>query len=393
MKILFLGASNFQLAAIQYAKKEGHYVVTCDNAPDNIGHKIADEYHNVSTTDMKGVLALARGRKVDAVIAYASDPAAPVAAYVGNELGLVSNPYEAVLTLQRKDLFRKFQKKHGFNHPEFHISGVLFDTAQYKFIHENFPVVIKPVDSSGSKGVTVVRNAREVEAAIDLALSFSPAKMIITEKYVEKDGYQIAGDGFLVEGELVFRCFANEHFGGSPVPMGESFPCVLSEEMQKKVHAEIQRMINLLGMKYGALNFDIRIKGDDIYLMEIGPRAGGNLIPEAIKYATGVDLIKCTVEQSLYYNCADLQMKPVNGFWSTYIVHSQKSGVFLGMTIDKEVRDNIVERRMFVKAGDVVKAFTGSHCTLGAMILKFGNQDEMLRKMDRMYDHIKVGVE
>ena len=116
-RILFLGGSKFQLPPIKYAKSQGHYVITCDYLPDNPGHAFADEYHNVSTTDLKAVLELAKRLKIDGVVAYASDPAAPTCAYVGNKLGLPSNPYESVLTLARKDLFRAFLDKHNFHTP------------------------------------------------------------------------------------------------------------------------------------------------------------------------------------------------------------------------------------------------------------------------------------
>lgn len=84
-KILFLGASAQQMPPIKYAVQQGHYVITCDYLPDNPGHKLADEWYNVSTTDMDAVLALAKRAKVDGVVAYASDPAAPTQAYVAEK--------------------------------------------------------------------------------------------------------------------------------------------------------------------------------------------------------------------------------------------------------------------------------------------------------------------
>ena len=107
-RILFLGASQFQIAPIIYAKEQGHYVITCDYLPNNPGHKFADEYHNISTTDKDAVLELAKRLKIDGIVAYASDPAAPTQAYVGNRLGLPSNPYESVMILAEKIIFEIF---------------------------------------------------------------------------------------------------------------------------------------------------------------------------------------------------------------------------------------------------------------------------------------------
>ena len=91
-RLLMLGGSLYQTYAIKEAKRLGYYVITCDYLPSNPGHKYADEYHNVSTTDKEAVLTLAKELKVDGVVAYASDPAAPTAAYVCEQLGLPTSP-------------------------------------------------------------------------------------------------------------------------------------------------------------------------------------------------------------------------------------------------------------------------------------------------------------
>ena len=117
-KILMLGGSLYQTYAIKEAKRLGYYVITCDYLPTNPGHKYADEYYNVSTIDKEAVLKLAMELKVDGVVAYASDPAAPTAAYVCEKLGLPTSPYQSVEILSNKDKFRDFLQKNGFNCPK-----------------------------------------------------------------------------------------------------------------------------------------------------------------------------------------------------------------------------------------------------------------------------------
>lgn len=248
-KILFLGGSLFQIPPIKYAKEQGHYVITCDYLPDNPGHKFADEFHNVSTTDKDAILKLAKELKVDGIVAYASDPAAPTQAYVANKLGLPSNPYESVEILARKDLFRDFlvPKSNSFYRLEL-----------------TFPIIVKPVDSSGSKGVTKVVKKEDIKKAFEYALIFSREKKIVLEEFFVRDGYQVAGDGFVVNGKLVFRCWANEHFDklcNPLVPIGESFPSIMNNYTLEQAHSETQRLLDLLGIKMGALNFIITKMG------------------------------------------------------------------------------------------------------------------------------------
>ena len=395
-KILFLGGSLFQIPPIKYAKEQGHYVISCDYLPDNPGHKFADEFHNVSTTDKDAILKLAKELKVDGIVAYASDPAAPTQAYVANKLGLPSNPYESVEILARKDLFREFLKKHNFLVPKSNSFYRLEDAKNW--IDElTFPIIAKPVDSSGSKGVTKVEKKEDIQNAFEYALTFSREKKIVLEEFFVRDGYQVAGDGFVVNGKLAFRCWANEHFDklcNPLVPIGESFPSIMNNYTLEQAHSETQRLLDLLGIKMGALNFDFHYnKNGDFSFLELGPRNGGNLIPEVIKYATGVDLIKYTVDSALGFDCSDLEMKNTKGCYSCYMVHSLQNGVVKEIWYSDEIKNNILEENIFVKRGDKVSKFDGSNHTLGTMIMKFESQDEMLEKMDNMEKYLKVIVE
>lgn len=395
-KILFLGASKFQMPPIKYAKKQGHYVITCDYSPENPGHEFADEYHNVSTTDKQAVLKLAEKLKIDGIVAYASDPSAPTQAYVGNKLGLPANPYESVKILARKDLFRDFLEKNNFLTPKSNSFYNLFDAKEW-LNKLTFPIIVKPVDSSGSKGVTKVAKIKDVEKAFKNALSFSIEKKIVLEEFFERDGYQVAGDGFMVDGKLVFRCFANEHFDKrcNPfVPIGESFPSIMSQHTLNQTHDETQRLLDLLEMKMGALNFDFHYnKSGDFSFLELGPRNGGNLIPEVIQYSTNVDLVKYTVDSALGLDCSDLKMQAPQGFYSSYMLHSINDGEVKEIWYSDEIRKNIIEENIYVKTGDKVKKFNGSNHTLGTMIMKFDSMDEMLEKMDNMEKYLKVVVQ
>lgn len=395
-KILFLGAAPTQLAPIQYARSQGHYVVTCDYLPENPGHALADESYGVSTTDKEAVLDLSRRLNIDGIVAYASDPAAPTAAYVAEKMGLPGNPYTSVLTLARKDLFRSFLRENGFNVPR---SRSFYDKEEARRWLEqmNLPVFIKPVDSSGSKGVTRLLDVVDFDEAFDHALGFSREKMVVVEEQIVKVRYQVAGDGFVVNGRLAFRCWADEHFDklcNGLVPIGQTFPTSHPEDWLHIAHTETQRLLSLLGMKNGALNFDFVFTEDGkFYFLELGPRNGGCLIPEVIRYATGADLIKFTVDAALGQDCSELQMKGTSGFWSSYMVHALQSGRFGGLWLSDRIKERIVESDIWVRPGDLVDKYMGSNHTLGTMIIRFDSMEEMLHMVDNMEDDIRVLVE
>ena len=392
-KILFLGATAQQIPPIEYALEQGHYVITCDYLPENPGHKLAHEWHNISTTDKKAVLSLAQTLNIDGIVAYASDPAAPTQAYVAEKMGLVGNSYECALMLARKDLFRVFLAQNGFLVPQ---SAAFYkiDKAKVWLTRIDPPVIVKPVDSSGSKGVTKVTEFSQFEEAFNHALQFSHEKKVIVEEFFLKDGYQVDGDGFIVDGKLVIFEGGNQHNDHgchSFVPSGISFPSILSEQKKELACSTVQRCLNLLGFKNGAINFEYQFDKDgNFFLIEIGPRNGGNLIPEVIKYTTGIDLIKYTVDSALGFDCSTLMKQPIKGYYSSYLLHAQEDGVVKEIWYSEDIKKNIIQETTYIKKGDGVKKFNGSNQTLGTMIMKFDSQEEMLEKMDNMERYLKV---
>ncbi len=395
-KVLFLGGAPTQIPPIKYALEQGHDVITLDYLPDNPGHKLAHQYYNISTIDKEAVLEIARVEKIDGIVAYASDPAAPTAAYVAEKMGLPGNPYKSVEILARKDLFRDFLAKHNFNVPR---SKAFYNADEAKlWLGEiGVPAFVKPVDSSGSKGVTHLQSAEDFSAAFEHALNFSREKKVVVEEKIVRQGYQVAGDGFVLDGELVFRCWADEHFDklcNGLVPIGQTFPTSHNEDLLNEAHRETQRLLTLLGIKTGALNFDFVFSEDGkFYFLELGPRNGGCLIPEVIRYATGVDLIKYTVDAALGLPCRGLKMKSINGFWSSYMVHAIDDGKFKELSLSDRAKEYIIEQDVQAKPGAQVNVFSGSHDTLGTMILKYPNQEEMLDMVDNMERDIRVIVD
>ncbi|RZG87008.1 ATP-grasp domain-containing protein [Acinetobacter sp. WCHAc060033] len=392
-KILFLGAAPSQVPPIEYAKSQGYYVITCDYLPENPGHKLADEYHNVSTTDKNAVLGLAKKLEIDGIVAYASDPAAPTAAYVAEKMGLPGNPYDSVLTLARKDLFRAFLKEHGFNVPRSESFYQLSDAKQW-LDQISVPAFIKPVDSSGSKGVTEIHSKEQLDEAFKYALGFSREKKVVVEEKIVKQGYQVAGDGFVVDGQLAFRCWADEHFDklcNGLVPIGQTFPTSHHENLLEDAHRETQRLLSLLDIQTGALNFDFLFSEDGrFYFLELGPRNGGCLIPEVIRHATGIDLIKATVDAALGLDCNYVIQTPVKGFWSSYMVHSLVDGNFESLNISERAKDMIVDQNIYISKNEVVKQYSGSNDTLGMMILEYPTMETMLDMIDNMEKDIRV---
>lgn len=199
-KILLLGGSAQQIIAIKTAKQLGYYTVLCDFLLDNPGQYVADRFYLVSTTDKEAVLKVAMDEGVDGILAYASDPAAPTAAYVAERLKLPTNPFTSVETLCNKDRFRAFLRANGFNAPV--AKG--YSEKNVNPADFTLPVIVKPVDSSGSKGATVLRSWDALDEAMDFAFSYSRSHRVIVEEFIEKKhDYLVGGDIFVLDGKVI----------------------------------------------------------------------------------------------------------------------------------------------------------------------------------------------
>ena len=396
-RLLFLGGIMQQIPAIKRARELGYYVITVDYLPDNPGHKFADEYHNVSTTDLNAVLALAQELEIDGIVAYASDPAAPTAAYVAEKMGLPGNPYESVKLLTEKDLFRAFLAEHGFNTPL--AAGYCDYQSAAADIHRfKLPVMVKPVDSSGSKGVVKVDSVQDLQAAVDEALSYSRGKRIVIEEFIEKKGYQVSGDGFSVDGKLVFTSYGNELYSGKGtrnyVALGEFWPSLLTAEQKSRVDAELQRLITALGMRTCAYNIEVILdKDDQVYILELGPRNGGSYIPQLIQYATGVDLVTPTLQAAMGDPLPRLEMKDTVGVWSNYMIYSTVSGRFDRIAFDPAFeKNNLLEVHCTAQPGDEVHAYQNTSHSLGTVLFKANSVDEMIALSSNMEKQYRVEV-
>ena len=396
-KMLFLGGIMQQIPAITRARELGYHVITCDYLPSNPGHKYADEYYNVSTTDLDAVLALAKKLNIDGIVAYASDPAAPTAAYVAEKIGLPGNPYESVKLLTEKDLFREFLQKHSFNSPKAggytNYEAALADIGRFRF-----PVMVKPVDSSGSKGVVKVGDVAGLKPAVEEALSYSRGKRFIVEEFIVKKGYQVSGDGFSIDGKLVFTSYGNELYSDKGtreyVALGEFWPSLLTQEQKTKVDAELQRLITALGMRTCAYNIEVILdKDDNVYVLELGPRNGGSYIPQLVKYATGVDLVEVTLKAVMGDTLPHLEMSPTKGVFSNYMIYSTSSGKFKGLEFDPVFqRDNLLEVHCTAAVGDEVHAYQNTSHSLGTILFKAKTVEEMISITGNMENYYKVLV-
>lgn len=385
-KILLLGGSAQQLVAIRAAKELGYYTVVMDYLPDNLGQYEADKFYGESTTDVEAVYRIAKEENVDGILAYASDPAALPAAIVSERLGLPTNPAKSVEILGLKYPWREFLQSNGFACPKHHSFHPDTPISEIKAAANDFtfPLVVKPTDSSGSKGVTMLESWDGLEKAINWANEYSRNKVLLVEEYIQR-GFPsvIGGDIFVWEGKIVLygemECLRD--LQKSPlIPIGKKKPLQVSDMQKEQIHNELRRIISALDIRFGELNIEIILdKNDNVHFLELGPRAGGNMIPIQLSDAFGIDLVKANVQAAMGIEPDFIKdvITPKLGCFMHYVLHSYEAGRFKDIVIDESIRKNIYRQVIYKKEGDEVEVFDGAGKVLGILFLHFDTKVEM----------------
>ena len=382
-KLMLLGGIRYLLPVIEAAHRHGYYVITVDYVPENIAHQYSDEFHNVSILDKDAVLQLAQELNIDGILSFGVDPGVVTAAYVAEQMGLSFQcSYDSACILQDKSRFRQFLKDNDFNVPN--AKGysskeeALADTAYY-----NWPIIVKPVDSAGSKGVTRVDELGQLSLAIDYALSESHNGNFIIEDFLEKEGNSSDCDGFSIDGRLVFCSFNDQHFDPKAInpytPAAFSWPSTMPQWAQEELRSELQRLMTLLNVKTGVYNIETRLcKNGKPYIMELSPRGGGNRLSEMMKYISGQDLIDNCVRAAVGDPIDEIQQPTYNGYWAEIILHSEYDGIFKSIEIDNRIEEKyLIEKDLWVREGEKVWRFTGANTTIGTLVLKFMSRKTM----------------
>lgn len=380
---MVLGGSRPVVPVISAARELGCRVVTCDYLPDNVAHRHSDEYRNVSVVDKEAVLAVARDLQPDGITSFAADPGAVSAAYVAEQLGLhFPASYEATITLQDKGRFREFLAANGFNSPRAVTCSSVADAATVRD-ELPYPVIVKPVDSTGSKGVLRVDRPEQLGAAISESLEHSRGGSCVVEEFVDTEIRQFGGEMFVAGGEVASLILMDQVFDDkypNPyVPCGHLIPSAAPAEAASATRADLSRLVTLLDLRDGIFNFELRLKPDGrVFIIEVTPRAAGNSLSEYLHVATGLDLVRASVQASLGEVPEGLGDPSDYGFWLQHLLVGPEHGTLRSIDMDPAFeQQNVRQLITWVDPGGAVEPFISGGSPFGAMRLRFDTRAEL----------------
>lgn len=388
-KILILNGSHSEIPLIKSAKKLGFYVITSGNSPELIGHKFADEYHYADYSNIQEILSLSKKLNIDAICSCANDFGLITASYVSEKLCIPSHDnYETILQLHIKDNFKDFAQKNNILTPKAKWYSVLDEAITDKTSH-NYPVIIKPVDMSGGKGITKVSNYENYENAVKLAYDFSRRKKIVVEEFIEGTYHSLTT--FILNKKVVFYfsdneySFINPYFVSTSAAPASNINIILNDLI-----CDSEKIATLLNLQDGIFHIQYIYKDKKAYIIEITRRCSGDLYPYPVNIATGIDWAEWIVKSETGIDCSDFPFVKQQGFCGRHCIMSSKNGVVKNVIIDDSLKKNIVDSFVWWKKGDKINNFLTDK--LGVLILKYNSHEEMLKKTNNINNLVKVDV-
>ena len=391
-KLLLLGGSHAEITLIKAAQALGWFVITTGNNRDGLGHPYADKTVFADFSDKDAMLELARAEGVTAVCSGCNDFALLSTVYVCERLGLPGHDsYATSLEIHHKDKYRALAAKLGIPTPRAMVvrSAQEFEAAVGGLV---FPIIVKPVDLTGGKGIHRAANADEARAAYRDAVSRTREDHVVVEEFVQGTNHGFSA--MLVKGKVAFAFADNEqYYINKYMVSGANTPSTTSASGLAKLRDYSERIARELNLVDGILHIQYIERADGTpVIIEICRRPPGDLYIKFVQYATGIDYPKFIVMAETGMDIAAIQDLPTQGFWLRHCVMAG-SEIADGATVREvtfapEIQGNIVEKFLWYKPGDVIT--DKLIYKAGIVFFKFDSLEEMNDKTARMTDLVKV---
>ncbi len=296
-KLAVLGASYLQLPLIKKATEMGVETHCFAWGEGAVCKEFADYFYPISVLDKEEILDVCREIGIDGIATVATDISVPTVSYIAQSLKLVGNSVQSALASTNKVVMRKAFRQYGVKIPNFQEINTVEDLAN----EYTFPVIVKPVDRSGSRGVAKVDEFSKLSDAVNEAISESITNTAIIEDYIE--GKEVSVESISWQGKHYILAITDKITTEAPhfVELAHHQPSKLSESIQVKIREETIKALNALDIKYGAGHSEFKItESGEIYAIEVGARMGGDFIgSHLVPLSTGYDFLKAVIDVAL----------------------------------------------------------------------------------------------
>ena len=392
MRVLILAGGNDQAALMRELRLKFPEVkiILVDMVPNVVASQYADEHVVVSTMDIEAVRRVAKERKVDYVMTACGDQPLLTMAVVSEELGLPCYlSKRQVLNLTNKMYMKRLMWDNGIPTSKFKTFALNeeLDDSGLKY-----PLMVKPVDSNGSKGVRKVSSFEELKEHAPLAFSFSLSKTIIVEEFCV--GKEVSADFYVLEGR-VYRLMMSQLNkyavdNSTSVIYQSIIPPKISEVAVGKLDKIAGRIANAFEIENSPLLIQAIIAGNDVKVIEFSARLGGGAKYKSIQNVTGFNVLRANMESML-------GIKPLIEIHKQELCYSRchfytKGGIFKQIAgIDELMKAGIIDEFVLTKPlGTQVNAPKSSSDRVASVFVRAKDMESLEEKVHAVIEHIEI---
>lgn len=322
------------------AKALDYYIIGIAYEKGAVCKKYCDKFYPISFVEREKVLEVCREERIDGITSFSLESALPTVIYVAQSLGLVSNTEECVRRLKNKFTMRNSLNAAGISNPQY---AIVSNSSDLDNLHVPFPCIVKPVDSGGSQGVTLVSNKEEMIHAYERAMEFSRSGEVIIEQFI--DGREFSVESLSCGGKHFIIQITDKVTSGSPyfIELQHHQPADISNELRHRICDIVERTLTALCVKNSPSHTEVKLSSnDELFIIETGARLGGDYIAsDLVRLSTGYDMVQGALELATGCFC-----KPC-------IENKHFSGVYFYCSLTPEVKkyiDNVQSYPSIVEA-------------------------------------------
>lgn len=397
-KILVLGGGVNQLPLIETAKTEGYYVIVCDYNHEPPGAKLCDKFYEDDASDKDILQKIAIKEKIDGIIAN-TEALMENVSFISEKLGLVGNAVYAVQNLISKNKFRELQKATNLYSPR-HVRTNDLNEGYKKTADFFYPIIVKPNKNSGSRGTTVIISREEKEkfvAAFQACKDLSRDHEVVIEEFIEPmAAEEVEAEIFVHNGEILWDglllTMRNEAL--PLLPITDIYPLPYDDKKISIIKKELKKAISAAGIVHGEYNAELYFtKNNELFILEINPRQGGDSIPLYVHKSCGVNLNKLLVTTAVgddyYWNELKTYKRTIQNI-TYYPLFSIGQGIFIKLDIDKRIKKYITKIELFVRSGDIIYAAENATFKIGYIELLFPDKQIQMQISKNIWKYVRI---
>lgn len=375
-KVLMLSSTHNDLGTIRSLRKLGAYIIATGNVAGFPGQVLCDEYIGADYSDKDKILSIAKEQKVDGVMQCCNDFGVCAAAYVSERLGLVSgyDSYETTLTLHNKDRFKALAEKLNLLTPRARAFSEMDEAVSYAKAAD-YPIIIKPVDLSGGKGISKASGCDEVLNAVKLAFQRGKCKKIVIEPFIT--GSQHGFCAFLRNRKVIAVCSNNEYSFEDPFRVEiDTFPADNFEEVAPFLIEEIEKIAEYLKLTDGIFHLQYIYDGKKPHIIECMRRILGNMyhVPGNLLMNTDFEYYETRAKLGLSLDTMSQNIQP-EGFFAYKTLLAPKNGIIKSINIPKFYKKYLFNEYYLKNKGDAVTNYISEQ--LGFLFFMFPDAKTM----------------